>query len=845
MLTLQELVPRIVSFGERPSLGLRQDLGLRWWSYAELGQRSYQAAAILRQEGIGKEDHVLLRAPNCPEWVAFFLGTVLLGAVLVPVDSDASPDFVRRAAARTSAKLFVYSGEPLALEGLRSLDLGCLYREPLPGPADNLTNPVLQTDPAIVFFTSGTTASPRCIVLSHGNIVSQVEGFRGWRRLARWIPVRMAVMAPLSHSQGIMLGMAIPLSLGLSVIYTQASHPAYLVRLLRDNRVVVLSTVPRVLRVLSDFFRQQPYGKGPATLADKLANAKAFPLRRHYIFTHLRRLVGYHFWMIFVGGAPLPREEERFWFESGCLLVQGYGLTETSAIVSVNAPVFGAFGSVGKALANQKIRLAEDGEILVRGANVMSGYANEDNTENFSDGFLRTGDIGRFDQLNRLYIVGRKKDVVVTGEGFNVYPSDVEGVLNALPGVQDSVVLGVEDEGHTRVHAVLLLRPGTDASELISQANERLLLHQQIQSWTVWSEPDFPRTSLLKPRRTLIRERLLRGSQNLIDAPDKANDLPQILSTEEKHQRLSALARYLVDVRSATQEEDRISLARDLGISSLDMAQLLLLLERESGHCLHEVMPNERTTVAELRSAVLKPTLHDRFNRHEAVRPPWWADLFALRVLRRWMNPLVLRPWAYSCAHINVAGTEHLPCSRGPVIYAGGGHQHGSDGLFVYYSLPAHLRTDMALIMSRWVFRAYLRPDRETHLRDCVLAFLGLKLLVPLFFPVVLSSSFEYSHETLLEACRLIDRGFSVLAFEGRGVALMAKQSGVPVVPVALRGNNRTTSVPLPPRATVSVTFGAPLLTDPSVPEAKLIESLDQFFSTASQENAAERAARR
>ena len=836
MLTLQELVPQIASFGNRPSIGLRHDLGLRWWSYEHLEQRSHQAAAILRQEGVGKGDHVLLRAPNCPEWVAFFLGAALRGAILVPVDSDASLELVSRAAARTAPKLFVNGGEPLALEGLRFLDLNCLYREPFPEQADDLINPVSQADPAIVFFTSGTTASPRCVVLSHGNIVSLVDRFRKWRWLARRIPARMAVMAPLSHSQGTMLGMAIPLSLGLSVIYTQASHPGYIVRLLRDNRVVFLSTVPRVLRVLADFFRQQRYGEGPATLAEKLAKAKSFPMRRHYIFTHMRRYVGSHFWILFVGGAPLPREDERFWFESGCLLVQGYGLTETSAIVSVNTPVLGAFGSVGKALAHQEVRLAEDGEILVRGPNVMAGYADEDNTENFSDGFLRTGDVGRFDRRQRLHIVGRKKEVIVTGEGFNVYASDVEAVLNGLPGVEDSAAFGVENGGHMHVHAVLLLQPGSKANALISQANQRLLLHQQIQSWTVWPEPDFPRTSLLKPRRTIIRECLssLHDAQNLADEP-RTNDLSDILKIEDKRQRLSALARYVTQPDSAARDEERISLVRDFGISSLDMAELLLMLERQSGHSLDQIVTNEGLTVEELRFAVRGSTPPQGFPHHGFKGPPKWSELAGLNVMRRWMNPAVLRPWAYSCARISVFGADTLRAVRGPLVFAGSGHEHGSDVLFVYYSLPSHLRHNLALITSRWIFRAYLGPDRDTRWKDRLLEFLGLKLLVPLFFPLVLSSNFEGSRETLLEACRLIDRGYSLLAFEGRGLAIIGKQCGVPIVPVALCGNDRRSMAPGLPRSSVTVTFGRPLCTAPSVPEQELLESLDEWYSAPKQ----------
>jgi long-chain acyl-CoA synthetase len=386
------------------------------------------------------------------------------------------------------------------------------------------------------------------------------------------------------------------------------------------------------------------------------------------------------------------------------------------------------------------------------------------------------------------------------------------------------------------VHAVLLLRPGSNANELISQAYQRLLLHQQIQSWTVWPEPDFPRTSLLKPRRTIIRECFssLHNAQNLAHEP-RTNDLSRILKIEDKRHRLSALARHVTQSDSATQEEERISLVRDVGINSLDMAELLLMLERQSGHSLDQIVTNEGLTVEQLRSAVRGSTLPQDFRHHGFKGPPKWAELAGLNVMRRWMNPAVLRPWAYSCARINVLGADNLRAVRGPLIFAGGGHVHGSDVLFVYSSLPTHLRRNLALIISGWVFRAYLGPDRETQWKDRLLEFLGLKLLVPLFFPLVLSSNFEGTRETLLEACRLIDRGYSLLAFEGRGVAIIGKQCGVPIVPVALCGNDRSSIAPGLPRSSVTVTFGRPLCTEPSVPEQELLESLDELYSASKQ----------
>src|SRR5271170_3409724 len=560
MLTLQQLVQQLTSYGRRACVGLREDLGVRWWSFERLDLGLRQAAAIFRRAGVGKGDHILIRGPNSPEWVALFLGAALRGAVLVPLDHDSSPDMVHRVAASIRPKVFLNSGGAPVLTGTLTLDMNCLYREPDPGPLDELLVPVSPEDPVVVFYTSGTTASPRGVILTHGNIASSMSRFHRWRWITRIIPVRIAVMAPMSHSQGIMLGMAIPLSLGISTIYTSSSHPGYLLRLLSDNRVMILSTVPRVLHVLADQFRRQYYGKGPATLADKLEKVRSFYVRRHYIFTHMRRVLGYRFFAVFVGGAPLPEPDERFWHESGCLLIQGYGLTEASAIVSVNTPWSGAFGSVGRPLANQEIRIAEDGEVLVRGANVMVGYAGEEDSTAFAEGFLHTGDIGHLDRHKRLHIVGRKKEVIVTGEGFNVHPSDIEAALNGVSGVRDSVVVGLEQDNHTQVHAVLLLDEGVSAADVVARANRDLSVHQRIQGWMVWPDTDFPRSSLLKPRRKMIEERMRAQIEMPLSAPDPPSqlDFAGLLKMENKGRRLAGLARYISQTRSISLDQSNL-----------------------------------------------------------------------------------------------------------------------------------------------------------------------------------------------------------------------------------------------------------------------------------------------
>jgi long-chain acyl-CoA synthetase len=798
---------------------------VRWWSYERLALGIRQCAAILRRAGVAKGDHVLLRAPNCPEWVACFLGTTIRGAVLVPLDCDSPPELVNRIAACTRPKVFVNAGEDMHVEGAQTLALNSLYQELEPPALDDLLVPVGPDDKAIIYYTSGTTASPRGVILTQGNLASSIARFRRWRWLTRYIPFRIAVMAPMSHVQGIMLGMAIPLSLGLSTIYTDSSHPGYLLRLLRDNHVVILSTVPRVLHVLAEFFRAQYYGKGPATLADKLENKRSFYIRRHYIFTHMRRILAYRFWVVFVGGAPLPEPDERFWRESGCFLIQGYGLTETSAMVTVNSPWSGAFGSVGKPLAHQEIRIAEDGEVLVRGPNVMLGYAGENDAEAFShQGFLKTGDLGRLDRHQHLYITGRKKEVIVTSEGFNVFASDIEAVLCRVPGVRDSLVTGLERDNHTQVHAVLLLDNGARVSDIISSANQNLLTHQRIQSWTIWPDSDFPRSSLLKPHRRKIEERL---HAPMPDASQEL-DFADLLKLENKRQRLLGLSHYMRRNSSMTSEQCSLDLVRHLGLNSLDVVEFLALLEKESGKVL-EYAPSAECTLGGLHSILWDPA-HQRNVHAPLVKdPPRWAAWSVFPFLRSLFNPPILFSWMYLNARLTVAGRSNLVGIRGPAIFSVSGHEHSFDTVLIYCSLPLRIRSRLALVMSRGRFD--LRTDPDTPWKERIVATFGLKMLLPLFFPFVLSTHFERTRECLLESCRLVDRGFSIVAFEGLGALMVAKQCGVPIVPVRLAGNDGITLTPRWPRLPVSVSFGPPIYAQPDVPEPQIMERVKEFSS--------------
>src|SRR6185295_12331807 len=233
---------------------------------------------------------------------------------------------------------------------------------------------------------------------------------------------------------------------------------------------------------------------------------------RWWRYRRIHRALGLKFWAFVVGAAPLPPDLEEFWRRMGFAVVQGYGLTETAPIVTLNHPFRTSKGSVGTPIQGVEVRIAEDGEILVRGENVTSGYYQSSTLQDPSskiqapssklqadpgsripdpgldpvfdaDGWFHTGDIGERDDQGRVFIKGRKKEMIVTPEGLNVFPEDVERVLNETAGVRESAVVGVaQTAADERVHAVLVLEPDASKETIVREANARLQDHQRVRT---------------------------------------------------------------------------------------------------------------------------------------------------------------------------------------------------------------------------------------------------------------------------------------------------------------------------------------------------------------------------
>ncbi len=483
------LVDFFRDFADLPNEFLIYDDGFRshHYRYNEVASKAQAFAGRLRDSGLAKDDKVILYGENRPEWIIALWGCLIEGIVVVPIDYRSSPDFVQRIDEIVEARAILIGDETSLPESPKIWTLASLNDD---RPAILLNTTVQKDQTAEIIFTSGATAEPKGVIITHRNILANivpVEGeVRKYRKYGRpFAPIRFLNLLPLSHMFGQAMATFIPPMLPGVVVFMRGFNPKEIIRQIRTRRISVLVSVPQILEILREYL-QQTFPE----LKD-LRPTKAHWLRKWWRHRKIHRLFGWKFWSFIVGAAPLPSDLEAFFSELGFLVIQGYGLTETAPIVTLNHPFHARKGTVGKPIAGVEVKIAEDGEILVRGDNVTSGYFHrpEETARAFEDGWFHTGDIGALKEDGELVILGRKKEMIVTPEGLNVFPEDVEAVLNREPGVRDSAVIGTD-----RVHAVLILEPGANADEIVRAANAQLADYQRIRSVSVWPYDEFPRT---------------------------------------------------------------------------------------------------------------------------------------------------------------------------------------------------------------------------------------------------------------------------------------------------------------------------------------------------------------
>ena len=831
---LVDLIRQMAKSGRKPFFAFRGNYYTTKWSYRKVFDLSMRFSSLLEDLGISKGDRVVIWGDNTLPLVVAFLGTINRGAVLVPLDGTITQDAAFRITKKVQAVLVVSSNNNRKFGGNFSfLDLETLEERLGDYPAKPSENPpVYESDLAEIVFTSGTTAEPKGVMIRHGNITSLfppiLDVISSLRPVIRILKnINFLALLPLSHLYGQMAEIFVPLMLNGSVIFPQNLSSSFLLETIKREKIIVAVCVPRILEILRLHIINDINRRGEEKTFWKKYEQVAgwhFVLRFLY-FSGLHRRMGLRFLAMVIGGAKLDPEIYEFYRRLSFAMYQGYGLTETSPMVTIYNPLRDKQGSVGKVVGNQQIRIADDGEILVRGANVSEGYFEDQGStvSSFQDGWLRTGDIGTIDPEGNLYFLGRKKDVIVTSDGVNVYPEEIENALNSQAGVKDSAVIGIEKGGREEIMAVLLVKPGIDSGDdIIRKANAILPPPQRIKHIYIWPERDFPRTSSLKVKKREVVERIA-SLKTETQAPLR-NDLTDIISR-------------LVNIDAGTLDSS-LKLGRDLGLSSLDRLELALNLESNYQVSIQDSLLNEETSIKDLTDLLSGKEIIEK-----NIPMPRFGNFPLFAPLRFAAWHIILFPLLRIFCRHKLKGLENLRGVNPPVIFIAN-HSSHIDTPLILKVLPHRFRYRLSPAVRADFFREYFLPSGN-HPFLHLLHFVGYMALVTFshvypFSPDSFRRSFAYTGE-------LIEKNYCPLIFpEGHrtetgeiipfkdGIGHLALGIRVPVVPIRLRGTFEILppGASFPKRGEVSVHIGKPHMFssgEPKVIAGKLKEIVEKL----------------
>jgi long-chain acyl-CoA synthetase len=804
------------------------------WSYRRIAEAAYQFARELENRQIAKGAHVVVWGENCAEWVVTFFGCALRGAIVVPMDQVSTPDFAMRVYGQVRAKLLVCSREHRPKDSAApTIILEDLFDTIKQHPASTYSAPGLNRDDILeIVFTSGTTAEPKGVVITHGNVLSNIapleKEIHNYLKYERFVhPVRFLNLLPLSHVFGQFLGIFLPQLMGGTVLFQDAFNPSEVIRTIHRERVSVLVAVPRVLQSLKDKLERDLEAESKLEDFRKRFQSSAGKhlLHRWWIFRRVHRQFGWKFWAFICGGATLDQDTEEFWGRLGYAVIQGYGLTETTSLVSVNHPFRLGKGSIGKILAGREVKLAEDGEILVRGGGIAIAYWDGREPQPVADeeGWYRTGDIGELDREGNLYFKGRKKEVIVTPAGMNVYPEDLERALRREPEVRDCAVVGLERGGNAEPCAVLILRDAhANAEQIVRRANETLAEYQRMNTWYVWPAEDFPRTSTQKPRTNLIRETVRAHVAMPEEAQTAARPLAELIA------RISG--------RAPVQLNPEASLESDLNLSSLDRVELMSALEDRYQVDLSETRFASANTVGDL-DKMLRGPRPERVEYHY----PGWALRWPVTWIRLAAYYLLVRPTIFLLGWPRIEGRNNLRDVHGPLLVISN-HIDDVDPGFILTALPARLRHRLAVATGGEALEILRTPPPTRRfvgrLYDRLQWTLGVALLN--LFPLPREAGFRKSFSYAGEA---VDRGYNVLVFpEGRhtidgklrpfraGIGLLASNLGIPVVPMRIEGlfEIKSAGKKFAPPGKIRVRIGVPVRFAPDTDPQVITEDLQK-----------------
>ena len=728
-------------------------------TYAELRRQAESVGRWIKESGYAHGSRLAIMADNHPRWVAAYLGIIAAGCAVVPLDTALRPDQLTNLLNDSGSLVLFCDARHAevscqAAEGSK-LRLVLMDPERMPGAAklqswpDTLTaifaagpDPFQRVSPsaddlASLLYTSGTTADPKGVMLTHGNLLAEVEAVFNWVDIGP--QDALLGVLPMFHVLALMANLMLPLVKGARVCYLETLNTTQLLRALEDRAITAFAVVPQFFYLIHERIFQEVTKRGVLpqkamrllmnlNLALRSIGWNAGPV----FFRKIHRVFGGKMRYLVTGGSRFDPSVAQDFQAMGIDVLQAYGLTETTAAVFANSPADNVIGSVGKAMRGVEARIVDaqpqgeggpaTGEVALRGGVVMKGYWNRPDAtaQVLRAGWLYTGDLGYFDAENNLFLTGRKKEIIVLSNGKNIYPEEVEAHYLKSPYIKEMAVVGLEGkpgESGDRLHAVIVpnfdvlrQRKIVNAKEVIrfdiESLSQQVASSKRIGSYEIWQE-DLPRTTTRKIKRFAVEKRVkTNAAEKRADNADLPINRP--LTAEEVDwlkqplvQRAVSIMRELAHGAPAELHPAH-NLELDLGFDSMQRIELLSQIEQQLGGDVSESQLAQLYTVRDLIDAVLqsaatgmsdsiststfsgwKTVFEEEPNPADLVAPPesrWLADTFWYLVSR------LIQMIALDRFDLHVTGIENLPKSGAYIISSN--HQSYLDAPILASILP-------------------------------------------------------------------------------------------------------------------------------------------------------------
>jgi long-chain acyl-CoA synthetase len=834
------------------ALELQRRDHLETCTYAELRRRAESVGRWIHENGFSRGARLAILADNHPNWVASYLGIVASGCAVVPLDTALHDDQVTKLLKDSGASgVFVDAKHaPVARPAANELNLGLILIDPdrmanhsiqeqwlgnLPAIFNGGTGkfkpaPAKNDDLASLLYTSGTTADPKGVMLTHANFLGEVDAVFNWVDIGP--NDALLGVLPLFHILAQMANLLLPLVKGSRVVYLETLNTTELLRALSERNITAFAVVPQFYYLIHDRIFQEIEKRGGLTrkvfssmIAFNRALRKVGLNAGHILFGKIHNTLGPKARYLVTGGSRFNPEIARDFRDLGIDILQAYGLTETTAAVYANSPGHNVIGSVGKAMKGIEGKIVDPqpqedggpavGEIALRGPVVMKGYWNRPDATAavLRDGWFYTGDLGYFDSHGNLFLTGRKREVIVLSNGKNVYPEEIEAHYLKSPYIKEIAVMGLEGkpgEGGDRLHAVIV--PNFDvlrqkkivnAKEVIrydiESLSPQIASTKRIGSYEIWQD-DLPRTTTRKIKRFEVEKRVKANlGKKFADDSELPAEKP-LTPDEAAWLDRPEVQRGLLVIHEASRSapsnlRPTHNLELDLGLDSMQRVELLTRLEEELGGNVEESQLAEIYTVRDLLDAVLASAASGgtapraAFAGWKAIlaEDPTDPEVLALKdpppAFDTFWYPLsrIIQMISRDLFQLHVSGIKKLP-QKGPFILSSN-HQSYIDPVVLASVLPREMLESSFAVgtsdifgegfmrrLARWLRVMVVNPDAN-------------------LIPAMRAGAFGLRHGRILvlypEGERSIDGTPRIFK---KGVAILSIHMQVPIVPIAIEG---------------------------------------------------------